>query len=161
LHITRGLEMGYGGMARGAKGKGGKGGSWGKGQGKGAKGSRKGGSAWGGRMVRKTIGGGGAQGRKGAGKGKARFDKGKGKGKGKTGRFSRKGKGKGKGRGKGKGKGGDSKEYLDKQLEAYMGPDAIKASLDLELDTYFKGAAKVIADGVEAAAAAPTAAATA
>ena len=27
---------------------------------------------------------------------------------------------------------------LDKQLEEYMGPDAIKAMLDLELDAYFK-----------------------
>mmetsp|Transcript_72371 Transcript_72371/g.201979 ORF Transcript_72371/g.201979 Transcript_72371/m.201979 type:complete len:280 (-) Transcript_72371:107-946(-) len=52
----------------------------------------------------------------------------------------RKGKGKGKGRGKGKGQGKSSvsKDTLDKQLEEYMGPDAVKTMLDLELDTYFK-----------------------
>eukprot|EP00435_Cladocopium_sp_Y103_P012365 s3664_g3.t1 len=52
-----------------------------------------------------------------------------------------KGRGKGRGRGKGKGKGKRTqvtKEFLDKQLEEYMGPDAIKAMLNLELEAYFK-----------------------
>lgn len=76
--------------------------------------------------------------------------KGKGKGKGsKAGGRGSKGKGKGrkggKGKGKGKGRGkGLSKEALDKQLEEYMGPDAIKAVLDEELDNYFGTNKKVV-----------------
>ena len=37
----------------------------------------------------------------------------------------------------GQGKGKPNKDALDKQLEEYMGPDAMKLVLDNELDTYF------------------------
>ena len=58
-----------------------------------------------------------------------------------------------------------TKEYLDKQLEEYMGPDAIKAMLDQELNSYFgggpglekKNAEAPMKDGVVAAASAAAA----
>ncbi|CAE8596505.1 unnamed protein product [Polarella glacialis] len=82
--------------------------------------------------------------KKGAGKGQ-KATKGAGRGAkgvkgviGKKGKAKAKGKGKGKGGGKGKKTEEVTKEFLDKQLEEYMGPDAMKAKLDSELDTYFK-----------------------
>jgi len=121
----------------------------------------------------KTYGGKG-KGRPG-GKGKQqKLVKGKGKGKGKV-KGKVKGKGKGKrmgvkGKGRGKGKGDSvSKEFLDKQLEAYMGPDAVKMMLDQELDLYFNDKkaletasaeqASTTENGKEAKPAAPAAAA--
>jgi len=36
---------------------------------------------------------------------------------------------------------------LDKQLEEYMGPDAMKAMLDTELDNYFSAKAAAATNG--------------
>lgn len=90
----------------------------------------------------------GYKGYKGKGKGMVK-GKGKYKGKGK-GRGKGKGKGK-KGKGKGKGKARVSKESLDKQLEEYMGPDALKSVLDQELEAYFKDKKALEAAAVAAA----------
>merc|ERR1740139_375031 len=78
----------------------------------------------------------------------------KGKGKGKRGESywgvrrtikgtGSRGKGKGKRKGKGKGK-GKSQQDLDRQLDEYMGPDAMKLKLNSELDTYMGAAPEVV-----------------
>eukprot|EP00929_Paragymnodinium_shiwhaense_P061352 TRINITY_DN30637_c0_g1_i1.p1 TRINITY_DN30637_c0_g1~~TRINITY_DN30637_c0_g1_i1.p1 ORF type:complete len:179 (-),score=40.32 TRINITY_DN30637_c0_g1_i1:231-767(-) len=95
-----------------------------------------------------------AGGRKGSSKGvrktiqkRAPPNKGKGKGRSAVARPRAKGRGKGQGRvkkAKGRGKSEEAtKENLDKELEDYMGPDAVKVMLDKELETYFASATKV------------------
>lgn len=121
--------------------------SYSKGRGKGSYGRGKG--IFGrGRGVIRTIG---RETSFSGGKGRAQTTKGAGRGgfASRVGRSLTKGSGKGKGKGKGK---APRQSDLDKQLDEYMGPDTVKASLDLELDTYFKdGKGPESADGTAAA----------
>ncbi|CAE7343638.1 unnamed protein product [Symbiodinium natans] len=87
------------------------------------------------------------------GYGRGRYGRGSyGRGKGRGYKGGRKGKGKGKGKGK---RNQVTKEMLDRQLEEYMGPDAMKAMLDLELEAYFKDKKSLEAPKVESAAGNP------